>query len=84
MLLASCPGHFPAGYVHFGFKTHWLKSEKVPTTVSKLASTVANVEFSDHWYWESDRLILSWFDTKVSVLRSQSKHHSFPVVHCPI
>ena len=41
--------------------------QKTLTAVSISASTYASVYSLDHWYWEADHLILTQFDTTVSV-----------------
>ena len=41
--------------------------QKTLADVSMCDLTCATLDVSDHWYWESDHLILAWLGTKVSI-----------------
>lgn len=53
------PYVFLMGYFCFGFKTHWIRFKKLLIAISRLPSTYASIDYSSHWHWESDRLMLA-------------------------
>ena len=60
------------GYTYFSSKRHYLQDQKALTAVSRLLSIFGSIEFSDHWHWQSDCLILAGFDTNSQFLLKPS------------